>query len=137
MINKKQLSDMRDKEKIADLPIGTDFINKLRPVKFTWNTRDGTKVGIEDVGFVAQELDAIQSQFNTDPYLGLVLKSDPTKLEINQDKLIPVLVKAIQELSKRCNQLEKLILHKDIEDAGGVSITTKKILKEKFDKKKG
>ena len=35
------LSDERDKAEIIDLPIGLDFINAVRPVKFKWASRDG------------------------------------------------------------------------------------------------
>jgi hypothetical protein len=39
------LSDRRDKKDIVPLELGLDFVNSLNPVKFTWNTRDGAKVG--------------------------------------------------------------------------------------------
>ena len=33
------LSDQRDKTDIEELPVGLDFINALKPVRFTWDTR--------------------------------------------------------------------------------------------------
>ena len=50
------LSDARDKKDIVDLPLGLDFIRQIRPVKFTWNMRDGSKVGQGYAGFIAQVL---------------------------------------------------------------------------------
>ena len=50
------LSDKRDKKDIEELPLGIDFINTLKPVKFTWNMRDGAKVGQQEAGFIAQDL---------------------------------------------------------------------------------
>jgi hypothetical protein len=103
------LSDRRDKKNIADLPVGLDFINTLRPVKFTWDMRDGVKVDIEEVGFIAQDLDEAQQEFDAEEYLQLVLKENPDKLEASYGKLVPMLVKAVQELSAKNEALEDRI----------------------------
>ena len=99
------LSDRRDKTDIVDLPVGLDFIKNVRPVKFKWQTRDKTesKDGTIRAGFIAQELQEAQSGSE---YLDLVMDENPEKLEAKQGKLIPVLVKAIQELSARVEELE-------------------------------
>jgi hypothetical protein len=76
-----------------------EFVRALRPVKFDWNMRDGAKVGIPEAGFIAQELDAVQEQFGASDYLSLILKDNPDRLEATPGKLLPVLVRAIQELS--------------------------------------
>jgi hypothetical protein len=92
------LSDLRDKDKIAYLDAGLAFVNALRPVRFTWNMRDGGKIGEEDTGFIAQDLQAAMAATGiTIP--GLVYDVNPDKLEAGYGKLLPVLVKAIQELS--------------------------------------
>ena len=54
------LSDARDKKDIQNIPAGLSFINRLRPVSFTWNMRDGGKVGVPEFGFIAQELQQVQ-----------------------------------------------------------------------------
>ena len=99
------LSDRRDKKNITDLLEGIDFINKLRPVKFEWDTREGApaKDGTVRAGFIAQELQEAQSGSE---YLDLVMDGNPDKLEAKQGKLIPVLVKAIQELSAEVKRLK-------------------------------
>lgn len=97
------LSDRRDKTNIIDLPIGIEFINKLRPVKFDWNRRDGSMCGISEAGFIAQELDVAQVGAE---YLALVLHDDPERLEAAPGKLVPVLVKAVQELFIKNTELE-------------------------------
>jgi hypothetical protein len=104
------LSDRRDKKDIQDLSLGLAFINRLRPVNFTWNRRDGSKSGIKEAGFIAQELDEVQNEFNAEHYLNLVLKENPEKLEASPGKLLPIMVKAIQELSKINRQLTERIL---------------------------
>ena len=103
------LSDRRDKKDIEELPIGIDFINTLKPVKFTWNMRDGAKVGQQEAGFIAQDLDKAQIDAYAEDYLSLVLKNNPEKLEASYGKLVPVLVKAVQELSAEISNLKKEI----------------------------
>lgn len=88
------LSDARDKTDVVDLPSGLDVITALRPVRFTWNMRDGGKVGVKDSGFIAQDLQAVD-----DDWLKLVYAENPEKLEASYGRLIPVLVRAIQDLA--------------------------------------
>jgi predicted RND superfamily exporter protein len=67
--------------------------------------RDGAKVGIPESGFIAQELDQVQQQFNAEDWLKLVLKENPDRLEATPGKLLPVLVKAMQEMAQEIDQL--------------------------------
>ena len=101
------LSDRRDKTDIVDLPVGLDFINKVRAVKFKWQTREGvpSKDGTIRGGFIAQELQDVMTDFDA-YWLDLIHDDNPEKLEAKQGKLIPVLVKAIQELSVKVTALE-------------------------------
>lgn len=99
------LSDARDKTDIVPLMAGVDFINALNPVAFTWNMRDGSKVGQADTGFIAQELKAAQEETGIN-IPGLVYEANPERLEVAYGKLIPVLAKAIQELSAKVVELE-------------------------------
>ena len=106
------LSDERDKKDIEDLPYGLDFVDSLKPKRFVWDNRAETRLvddeegnrtveqeffsankGKKDVGFIAQELQTVD-----DDFLNLVYDSNPERLEASYGKLIPVLVKAIQEL---------------------------------------
>jgi hypothetical protein len=100
------LSDARDKKGIAPLPFGLDFISSLKPVAFTWNTRDGAKVGIKSSGFIAQDLKAAQDAVGAAATLNLVYEKNPDKLESTPGNLIPVLVKAIQEQQKEISSLK-------------------------------
>ena len=101
------LSDARDKKDVEDANIGLDFINDLRPVKFVWDTRDGAKKDIKEVGFIAQELDEVQQKHGIEDSLQLVLKNNPDKLEAAPGKLIPILVQAIKDLKKEIDELKK------------------------------
>jgi hypothetical protein len=102
------LSDERDKKDIAPLNAGLDFLTKLRPVSFKWNTRDGAKVDVDDAGFIAQELLAVQEDTGiTIP--NLVSQENPDRLEAGYGTLIPVLVSAVQELTSMVKQLQNEI----------------------------
>jgi hypothetical protein len=100
------LSDGRDKTNVQVLPEGLDFISRLNPVKFEWQTRDGNgRDGTYEAGFIAQELQSAQQDADAD-YLGLVMDSNPDRLEASYGKLVPILVKAIQELKSEVEQLK-------------------------------
>ena len=99
------LSDQRDKKDIVDLSSVMPFVNALRPRSFVWNMRDGGKIDIPEIGFIAQELQtAQQNAALTVP--NLVNAENPDRLEAGYGALIPILVKAIQELSARVEALE-------------------------------
>ena len=100
------LSDARDKTDINQLELGLDFVDSLNPVKFKWKTRDGnSKDGSYEAGFIAQDFQEVQKNNNAD-YLGLVHDNNPEKLEASYGKLVPVLVRAIQELKKEIEELK-------------------------------
>ncbi len=110
------LSDARDKKNIHDLSLGIDFLMKLRPRLFNWDKRewykdnksDGSKMQkMPSAGFIAQELDEVQTKENAD-WLDLVLKNNPEKLEATPGNLLPVMVKAIQELKDKLDKYEQM-----------------------------
>jgi hypothetical protein len=108
------LSDARDKKNIQDLSLGLDFIAKLKPRQFNWDKRewydenvsDGSKMlEVPTAGFIAQELDEAQTSENAE-WLNLVLKDNPEKWEATAGNLLPVMVKAIQELKAENDELK-------------------------------
>lgn len=103
------LSDERDKTNIVDIDVGLDFIKDLRPVKFDWNRRDGSYEGRKDFGFIAQELDSVETSWGTTEYTRLVNKSNDEKWEADPMKTYPIIVKAIQELAEKIEALEASI----------------------------
>lgn len=111
------LSDLRDKKNIQDLPHGLDFLLKVKPRLFHWDMREWYDKGTADgsrmresptAGFIAQELDEAQTAANAE-WLNLVLKTNPDRLEATPGNLLPVIVKAIQELKIENDQLRKEI----------------------------
>ena len=111
------LSDARDKKNITELSLGLDFITKLHPRQFNWDKRewyddnvsDGSKMkDAPTAGFIAQELDSAQTTSGAE-WLNLVLKDNPEKWEATYGNLLPVMVKAIQELKAENDELKKEI----------------------------
>ena len=112
--NISSLSDARDKKNIKELNLGIDFLMKIKPRLFNWDKRewyddnksDGSKMKEEPTaGFIAQELDEVQSTENAE-WLNLVLKDNPKKLEATPGNLLPIIVKAIQDLKKENDELK-------------------------------
>lgn len=113
--NITSLSDARDKKNISELTLGLDFITKLHPRQFNWDKRewydnnvsDGSKMkDAPTAGFIAQELDSAQTTAGAD-WLNLVLKDNPDKWEATYGNLLPVMVKAIQELKSENDELKE------------------------------
>ena len=111
------LSDIRDKTNIETLPVGLDFIDKLNPVKFTWNTRDGMKTNLDDFGFIAQELQYAENEIGL-KVPNLIYENNPEKLEASYGALIPIMVKAIKELKElTAKQQEEIEILKRLSSA--------------------
>lgn len=107
------ISDARDKMNIQNLELGIEFLMKLKPRQFNWDKREWYKNDASDgskmqntltAGFIAQELDTAQMSADAE-WLNLVLKSNPDKLEATAGNLLPIIVKAIQDLKKENDQL--------------------------------
>ena len=108
-----ETSDGRYKQNVVSLQSGLDVIEKLNPVTFNWKDHDihnfesGTQVG-----FIAQEVKEVLADT---PYLDSVIKRNELKRDdgsveefygMADAKLIPVLVKAIQELKAEIDLLK-------------------------------
>ena len=109
-------SDKRDKTDIADFTNGLNWINQLKPVTYRWdkrswyddNTPDGTKKRPKKhIGFLAQDVLAIEGNpTNKDDMLVVNLNEDDTAYGLKYERLVPVLVNAINELSAKVAALE-------------------------------
>jgi trimeric autotransporter adhesin len=96
------VSDARDKTNFKAIPHGLDFVKQLKPTAYQFRTDRGseeTNGGVR-YGFKAQDIAAIE------PEAVIVDTTNPEKLYYNESNLIPVLVKAIQELTARLEMLE-------------------------------
>lgn len=97
------VSDARDKTNFAPIPHGLDFINKLKPTAFQFavSRTNDTPAGPLRYGFKAQDILALEGD---NPVV--IDAEDLEKLRFNESSLIPILVKAIQELTARIAVLE-------------------------------
>lgn len=101
------LSDARDKKDVKEISAGLDFIKELKPVDFIWDERkESGKRDIKDCGFLAQDLKEAEDKHGVADYLRLVDDRNPEKLLASYGRLLPVMVKAIQELSQELELLK-------------------------------
>ncbi|HEY3249699.1 MAG TPA: tail fiber domain-containing protein, partial [Ignavibacteria bacterium] len=130
---------MRDKKNIKDLSLGLEFITKLKPRQFNWDKRewyegnlsDGSKMDTSyTAGFIAQEFDEVQNSENAE-WLKLVLKDNPEKWEATPGNLLPVMVKAIQELNEENQKLK--IKNQNLEERLVKMEEVQKLLSKKFE----
>lgn len=103
------LSDLRDKKDINKITSGLEIINDLNPVMFSWDTRDKTKIGVKSSGFIAQEVLDVEEKYNLEENFKLVYKSNLEKLEISSWNILPIMVKSLQDLSKKNKELKERI----------------------------
>jgi hypothetical protein len=114
-------SDIRLKEEIEDEQIGLDFINELRPVTFRWkkakdvpqelkaheDSEERVMNGKYNHGFIAQEVKAAIDKYDFKDGFDLWSEDDNDgRQRVGEASLIPMLVKAIQELSEEVKQLK-------------------------------
>ena len=96
-------SDMTLKKDISPIENALDMINKLSGNTFTWSTDLFTLLpyenGTKDTGILAQEVEALGLPGVT------TTRGDGVKA-VRYDRLIPVLIEAVKELTAKVNTLE-------------------------------
>ena len=122
-------SDKRDKTDVANFTHGLKWINQLKPVTYRWDKRtwyneynedgslktagtpDGSKKRArQHIGFLAQDVLAIEQAdgyaSKKDDMLVVNFNEDNTAYGLKYERLVPVLVNAIKELSAKVTALE-------------------------------
>ena len=134
-------SDERDKTDFKDLDLGLDFVNALKPVTYVWDKRtnyidktdpdwrktldldkitsDGSKKDDDlQVGFKAQDVIALEDaagyKLSDKTNLTATITNDGKQYGLRYERFVPMLVKAVQELSAKNDALEARI--KKLED---------------------
>ena len=95
-------SDARLKDNIQSLDSGLDVVKAMRPVTFQYKPEYSKDQSIQP-GFIAQEL---QTAMAGKAYLDGVVQEGPNHLNVAYQSIIPILVKAIQELEAKVAALE-------------------------------
>ena len=115
-------SDVRLKEDIQDEEVGLGFINDLRPVTFQWKkekdipeemkahvagSEKRTMNGKHNHGFIAQEVKAVIDNHNMkDGFDMWTEDGSDGRQRLGDASLMPIMVKALQELSAKNDALE-------------------------------
>jgi hypothetical protein len=112
-------SDERDKTDITTFTKGLDIVNALRPVTYKWDMRsnyddrtpDGTKKGTStEIGLIAQEVLTVEKAngyaSSNDDSLIVDLSQDGDHYGLKYERLVPILVNAIKELSAEVTALK-------------------------------
>jgi len=115
-------SDVRLKEDIQDEKIGLDFINDLRPVTFRWkkakdvpsemkahnpNSEKRVMNGKYNHGFIAQEVKEVIDNYDLKDGFDMWTEDEVDgRQRIGEASLMPLMVKAVQELSAKVEELE-------------------------------
>jgi hypothetical protein len=97
------ISDARFKENVQDIDVGLGAILALKPRKFDWKAGKGKDIK-GDRGFIAQEFETVFPNL-VDEWKDPAPEGEAPYKSVRQD-LIPVLVKAIQELAAEVNALK-------------------------------
>ena len=121
-------SDQRDKTDVVNFTHGLNWVNQLNPVTYRWDKRTWYGTGVEgasdeflgtpdgskkasklNIGFLAQDVLTIEGNPNKDNMLIVNLNENETSYGLKYERLVPVLVNAIKELSAKNDALEARI----------------------------
>jgi hypothetical protein len=121
-------SDVRYKEDIQDETVGLGFINDLRPVTFQWKKEkdvpedhrsyvaDSDKRvmnGKHNHGFIAQEVKEVINKYDLKEGFGMWTQDEiEDRQRVAPSAAIPIMIKAIQELSAELNELKDKVENK-------------------------
>ena len=101
-------SDERLKENIRNSEEGLAVINQLRPVRFDWKQDQSFNQGLDQLGFIAQEVEQVFPEaVGIAPLPSDFAGEDPEYKTVGPSAFIPVLVKALQEASAKIETLEQ------------------------------
>lgn len=118
--NWARTSDGRLKRNVNDMSLGLSFVNKLRPVSYQWKPsyevpqelvtqyNEQNKMDLDVVmhGFIAQEVKAALDEVGSTYTCGVWSEGSDGTQSISREMFIMPLVKAVQELSAKCDALQ-------------------------------
>jgi hypothetical protein len=91
-------SDKRLKDNIQPIQNALDKVNELGGYTFDWNEELQKARKGHDIGVIAQEVQSVLPE--------VVVERDNGYLGVDYQKLVPVLIEAIKELSAKVKELE-------------------------------
>ncbi len=89
-------SDRREKKDIREADLGMDFINKLRPISYRWNTGIDTEI---HYGLIAQEANEALAEIGKVEKTSIISHDATTdRYGIRYSELLSPMIRAVQEL---------------------------------------
>ncbi len=103
-------SDSRLKQDVRELEFGLTQLRGVRPVRFRYNGRAGTRAGEAGVGVIAQEIERILPEMITRISNNASQEPDLKDLRVYDASLLTyLLVNSVKELAGRVEQLEQAL----------------------------
>ena len=95
-------SDIRLKDNIKSIDKALDKVNKIQGIEFDWIEKEEVHGNSgHDVGVIAQEIEKVLPE--------VVDTRDNGYKAVKYEKLVPLLIEAIKDLSKQVDGLKRLI----------------------------
>ena len=99
-------SDMRLKTDVTTLSNALETVSQIRPVFYNWNNGQSTlNPGHKELGFLAQELEAVLPNVVSTTSDDLIFEGG--KKAVAYDRLVALLIGAVQELKAEVEELKK------------------------------
>lgn len=98
-----QTSDEREKEDKGPSPLGLAFIKRLRAISWLW--RNGTD-NRRHHGLSAQQVKAVLDELDAGDFAGYIYDTESDRHHLQYSEFIAPLIRAIQELAQRVEELE-------------------------------
>jgi hypothetical protein len=106
-------SDLRAKENIQPIKLGLDFINDLNPITYKWKKKSEKRLDATHYGIVAQEVVETLKDYgitSLEDFAGIHNDGEgEAYYGARYTEFIPILMKAIQELSAEVKELKEKI----------------------------
>lgn len=103
-------SDARVKEDVRDLEVGLSHLRHVRPVRYRYNGRAGTRAGLQGVGILGQEIEKIFPETIERVSVATDAEDGIDDLRIfNPSVLTFVLINAVKELAEKIEKLEQAL----------------------------
>ncbi len=107
------VSDVNLKKDIQGLQDGLDKINALNPVSYRFRTQEFPEMKLAEgqkLGLIAQEVEKVLPNLVVDAGTASNIHGDEIGIKsLNYMEMIPVLIKAVQELSKEVENLKSTV----------------------------
>lgn len=104
-------SDRRWKENIKPVPLGLNFISELNPVSYSRKNDENHRT---EYGLIAQEVEEVMNEYGIEN-TGMLTITEEGMYELRYNDLIAPMIKAIQELEIKNEQLSKGLHSEKIE----------------------